>query len=115
RLAAGDFLEHEEVYPGRFYGTLRPELEALAARPETRAAVLDIDVTGAANVKRLYGDHALTVFIEPPSMAALAERLRARGTETDATIAERLARAAMERAAAPTFDVVVVNADLETA
>src|SRR5690606_1858460 len=74
---AGAFVEFEEVYPGRFYGTLRAELERLAT---STAVVLDIDVKGALNVKRLYGDGALTVFIEPPSLGALAERLHARGT-----------------------------------
>ena len=115
RLEAGEFLEHEEVYPGRFYGTLRPELEALAARADVRAVVLDIDVKGAVNVKRLYGDAALTLFVEPPSLAALAERLHGRGTEDAGRIAERLERAKMEIAMATEFDVVVVNDDLDTA
>ncbi len=115
RLAAGDFAEHEEVYPGRYYGTLAPELEALATLPTTRAVVLDVDVKGAASVKRLYGDAALTLFVQPPTLQDLEARLNARGTETEAQIATRLARAGMEMRAAPTFDVVVVNADLETA
>ncbi len=115
RIDGGDFLEHEEVYPGRLYGTLRPELEALAARATTRAVVLDVDVIGASNVKRLYGDDALTLFVQPPSLDALAGRLRARGSETADRIALRLERAAMEMAAAPQFDAVVVNDDLDTA
>ena len=115
RLAAGEFLEHEEVYPGRLYGTLRPELEAFAARDDVRAVVLDVDVKGAVNVKRLYGDAALTMFVEPPSLAALAERLQERGTEDAGRIAERLERAKMEISMAPEFDVVVVNDDLEAA
>lgn len=115
RVAAGDFLEHEEVYPGRLYGTLRPELEALAARPGVRAVVLDLDVKGAATIKRLYGDRARTIFVQPPSLDVLAARLRARGTEDEARLAVRLARAEMELAAAATFDVVVVNDDLDRA
>ena len=115
RLSAGDFVEYEEVYPGRFYGTLAPELEALARRETTRAVVLDVDVKGAANVKRLYGDHALTLFVQPPSLADLEDRLWARGTETQRQIEVRLERAEMEMRAAPSFDVVVVNDDLETA
>ena len=115
RLAAGDFLEHEEVYPGRYYGTLRPELEALAARPDVAAVILDIDVKGAVNVKRLYGDHALTLFVAPPSLAALEDRLYSRGTETEAQVAMRLERAQMEMDYAPQFDTVVVNDDLDTA
>ena len=115
RLEAGEFLEHEEVYPGRFYGTLRPELEALALRDDVRAVVLDIDVKGAVNVKRLYGDAARTLFIQPPSLAALAERLHVRGTETPDRVAVRLERAKMEISMAPEFDVIVVNDDLDTA
>lgn len=115
RLAAGHFVEHEEVYPGRFYGTLAPELETLARAPGTRAVVLDVDVKGAANVKRLYGDGALTLFIEPPSLDALAARLFSRGTEDPDQIAMRLMRAEMEMRAAPTFDVTVVNDDLDAA
>ena len=115
RLDAGDFVEHEEVYPGRFYGTLAPDLAAAAARPGVRAVVLDVDVRGAANVKRLYGADALTLFIAPPSLDVLAERLRARGTETEAQVAVRLERAVMELRAAPTFDAVVVNGDLDAA
>ncbi|WP_412069464.1 guanylate kinase [Rubrivirga sp. IMCC43871] len=115
RLAAGDFLEHEEVYPGRYYGTLRPELEALAARPDVTAVILDIDVKGAVNVKRLYGDAALTLFVAPPSLAALEDRLYSRGTETEAQVTMRLERAQMEMDHAPEFDIVVVNDDLDTA
>lgn len=115
RLSAGDFVEHEEVYPGRFYGTLAPALAALAARPDVRAVVLDVDVKGAANVKRLYGDAALTLFIAPPSLAALADRLHARGTETEAQVQVRLDRADMEMRAAPTFDAVIVNDVLDAA
>lgn len=114
-IGAGDFLEHEEVYPGRFYGTLRPALEALGAQPGVRAVVLDVDVKGAASVKQLYGDRALTVFVAPPSLDVLAGRLRARGTESEDRLAVRLGRAEMELAAAPTFDHVVVNDDLRRA
>ena len=115
RLDAGEFLEHEEVYPGRFYGTLRPALEELAARTDVRAVVLDIDVKGAVNVKRLYGDAALTLFVAPPSLAALADRLRSRGTEDAERIAVRLERAKMELSMASEFDAVVVNDDLDAA
>ncbi len=113
RVAAGDFVEHEEVYPGRFYGTLKAELER--AEQGTAAVVLDVDVKGALHVRRLYGRRALTVFVRPPSLDALAERLRARGTDSDAAIATRLARAELELSHAPAFDHVVVNDDLERA
>lgn len=112
RIATDDFIEYEEVYPGRFYGTLRSELERLAA---DGAALLDIDVKGAVNVKRLYGDRALTIFVRPPSLAALAQRLQKRKTETETTLAARLERAKLELAYAAEFDAVVVNDDLETA
>ena len=115
RLDAGDFLEHEEVYPGRFYGTLRQEVERTAGAEGVRAVVLDIDVKGALNVKRLYGAHALTLFIAPPSLAALAERLHARGTESEGQVALRLERAKMELGYADAFDAVVVNDDLDAA
>lgn len=115
RLDAGDFLEHEEVYPGRFYGTLRPELERLAAAEGVRAVVLDIDVKGALSVKRLYGDAALALFIAPPSLSALAERLADRGTEDAGQRAVRLERATMEMEYAASFDAVVVNDDLDAA
>ena len=115
RVEAGDFLEHEEVYPGRFYGTLRETVEETARRGGVRAVVLDVDVKGAINVKRLYGDAALTLFIAPPSLAALAERLHGRGTETPEQVATRLERAKMELGYATEFDAVVVNDDLEPA
>lgn len=115
RLAAGHFLEHEEVYPGRFYGTLRPELEQMAASDDVTGVVLDVDVKGALNVKRIYGDAARTLFIAPPSLEALDRRLHARGSESEAAIRERLARAEMEIATAPQFDAVIVNGDLERA
>ena len=80
-----------------------------------RAVVLDIDVKGALNVKRLYGDAARTLFIAPPSLDALADRLRGRGTEAEDMVAVRLARAEMEMGTAPEFDAVVVNDDLDRA
>ena len=115
RVEAGDFLEHEEVYPGRFYGTLREEVERTAVAEDVRAVVLDIDVKGALNVKRLYGDAARTLFIAPPSLAALADRLHARGTETETQVATRLERAKMEMGYSTEFDAVVVNDDLDAA
>ena len=115
RVEGGAFVEYEEVYPGRFYGTLREELERLAADPEHVAVVLDLDVKGALNVKRLYGDRALTLFIQPPSLAVLAERLRARGSESEAGLATRLERARLELEHVHDFDGTIVNDDLETA
>lgn len=111
-VESGGLIEYEEVYPGRFYGTLRRTVDRA-----TRAAptLLDIDVVGAARVKELFGHEALTVFVMPPSMAILEQRLRGRGSETDDTLKARLDRAAMELSASDQFDVVVVNDHLETA
>ncbi len=110
--AAGALLEYEEVYPGRFYGTLVAEVERALERG---SVLLDVDVKGALNVKKLYGDRALTIFIAPPSIETLESRLRARNTETEATLAARLARARSELGYAGRFDRTVVNDGLEEA
>ena len=112
-IADGAFIEYEEVYPGRFYGTPRSEIERVTS--EGRNIVLDIDVNGAKGVKELYGPRALTVFIEPPSIDELRRRLESRGTESPAVIDERIDRATYELAQAPAFDARIVNDDLETA
>ncbi|MEP0547196.1 MAG: guanylate kinase [Rhodothermales bacterium] len=111
RVEAGDFIEFE-TYAGHLYGTLRSELERVAAEG---VALLDIDVRGALNVKRLYDADALTLFIQPPSLAALAERLKNRKTESEITLRMRLERAEQEMMYAADFDAIVVNDDLETA
>lgn len=111
-IAGGALLEYEEVYPGRFYGTLRAEVDRAA---EAGPVLLDIDVKGAVNVKALYGPAALALFIRPPSLDVLAERLHLRGTETEETLRVRLETAAHELAYADRFDQVVVNNDLNTA
>ena len=112
RIAEDAFLEYQEVYAGTFYGTLRAEIERVA---EDGAALLDIDVKGALNVKRLYGDRCLTVFVQPPSLAVLAARLQRRESETETSLAARLERARMEIGYASEFDAVVVNDDLDEA
>ncbi|MDX1439736.1 MAG: guanylate kinase [Rubricoccaceae bacterium] len=112
RTEAGEFIEFEEVYPGRFYGTPRKEIEKLA---QDTPLLLDLDVKGAINVKKFYGKNVLTIFIKPPSLEALENRLRARGTETEELIAIRLERAVLELGYANRFDVVIVNDDLDTA
>lgn len=111
RVAAGEFLEHEAVH-GNLYGTLRQPVEDALIHSHT--LVLDLDVKGAATVKRLYPE-ALTIFIKPPSLSILHERLTRRGTESTEVIARRLARAEMEMAQADTFDCVVVNDEIEQA
>jgi guanylate kinase len=109
----GEFLEWEEVYPGRYYGTLRSEVERLWV--EGKVVAFDIDVVGALNLKRQFGDRALALFVAPPSLEVLGQRLRGRGTETEDQITQRLAKAEWELAQAPGFDRVVVNDDLDRA
>lgn len=113
RIAKGEFLEYEEVYEGRFYGTLRSQVDAQLSAGQN--VVLDIDVKGASNVKAVYGERALTIFIQPPSIEELRHRLTVRGTEDEATIDTRISRAEYELSFAPSFDHIVINDDLDTA
>lgn len=113
-IAEGKFVEHEEVYPGSFYGTLRSEVERIWAKGH--AIVFDIDVQGGVNLKRIFGDQALSVFIQAPSVEVLRERLVGRGTDTPEAIEKRVAKAASEMEfAAGRFDYVLVNDDLQKA
>ncbi len=112
-IAAGEFVEWEQVYPGRYYGTLRSELQNATDRGEN--IILDIDVKGALNVKKQFGDGAITIFIMPPSIAALKERLEKRGTDAPDVIAERIDKAQFEIDHAPQFDLTIVNDDLPVA
>lgn len=113
RIANGDFLEYEEVYKDRFYGTLKSEVERISANG--RIAVFDVDVKGGVNIKMFYGDKAMSVFIQPPSIEVLKQRLEGRGTDAPDVIQTRLERASFELTFAPQFDKVVVNDDLATA
>ena len=108
-----DFLEWEEVYAGTCYGTLKSEVERLWA--EGRVAVFDVDVNGGRNIKRHFGADALSIFVMPPSVEVLEQRLRSRGTESEEAIAKRLGRSAEELKQAPQFDVTIVNDDLPRA
>lgn len=113
RIDNGEFLEYEEVYPGRFYGTLKAQVEKQL--DEGQNVVFDVDVKGGCNIKAHYGDEALALFIQPPSIEELRRRLVNRGTETMEVIEDRLARAAYELTFAECFDCVIVNDDLATA
>ena len=106
-------IEYEEVYPGRFYGTPRSEIERI--RNMGRNVILDIDVMGGINVKHLFGDDALSIFIQPPSIDTLRQRLETRGTDTPEAIAQRVEKASFEIAQADKFDKVVVNNRLDVA
>ena len=113
KIAQGAFLEYEEVYPGTYYGTLRSEVEG--QREAGKNVFLDIDVKGGTRLKEAYGDDALFLFIQPPSIEVLRERLTKRGTETEEKIRLRLARASEELAYAPKADRVIINDDLASA
>ncbi len=112
-IREGEFIEFEEVYPGRFYGTLRSEIDRITS--EGHNVILDLDVNGALGVKQLYGERAMTVFIEPPSIEELRRRLEFRGTETPEVIDVRVDRAQYELSRAPEFDRTIVNDSLDTA
>ena len=113
-IAEDKFVEHEEVYPGSFYGTLRSEVERIWA--QGHVIVFDIDVQGGVNLKRIFGEQAFSVFIQAPSVEVLRERLIGRATDTAEAIEKRVAKAASEMEfAAGKFDHVLVNDDLQTA
>ena len=113
RIDKGEFLEYEEVYPGRFYGTLKAQVEKQSE--EGQNVLFDVDVKGGVNIKQYYGNRALSLFIQPPSIEELRSRLEKRGTETPEVINDRIARAEFELGFASQFDKVVVNDDLEVA
>ena len=112
-VAADMFIEHEEVYPGSFYGTLKSEVERIWAKGHT--IVFDIDVQGGMNLKRIFGDRALSVFIQAPSVEILRERLIGRGTDSEEAIEKRVAKAAEEISFSDRFDYILVNDDLSKA
>ena len=112
RIEAGGLLEYEEVYPDQFYGTLRSEVEN---RSEDGPVLLDIDVNGALNVKRSFGDEALVLFIAPPSLDELKRRLKGRGTENRESLQDRLDRVEQEMEKVDDCDAVVVNDELDVA
>ena len=113
KIANNEFLEYEEVYENRFYGTLKAQVER--QREAGQNVVFDVDVKGGVNIKKHYGDEALSLFIQPPSVEELRRRLEHRGTDTPEAIEQRLAKAGYEMTFAPQFDHVIVNDDLEKA
>ena len=108
-----EFLEYEEVYKGRFYGTLKSQVDTQTAKGEN--VVFDVDVKGGCNIKKFYGDRALSIFIQAPSVDELRRRLEGRGTDSEEAIKNRLAKASYEITFAPKFDHIVVNDNLEKA
>ena len=113
KIHNNEFLEYEEVYKGCFYGTLRSEVERITSTGAN--VVFDVDVVGGLNIKHQYGERALALFIAPPSIETLRERLVGRNTDSMEMIEKRLAKAEYEMSFAPKFDHIVVNDNLETA
>lgn len=113
RVDAGEFLEWEEVYEGAYYGTLLSEVARI--RNKGKNVIFDLDVVGGVNVKKHFGNEALAVFIQPPSIKALKERLIARNTDSEEKIRERIGKAEFELSFASKFDTVIINDDLEKA
>ncbi len=112
-IAANDFIEYEEVYTDRFYGTLTSQVDNQLAAGQN--VVFDVDVHGGMRLKECFGSRALSLFIQPPSIEVLRQRLEGRGTDSPEVIQQRLDRAEYELSFAPYFDKVVVNDDLEAA
>lgn len=113
RIAKKEFVEFEEVYSGTFYGTLRSEIERIWE--EGKAVIFDIDVIGGLHLKRKFGDNALAVFVQPPTLDVLIDRLRGRGTDSEEKLKERIEKAGKELAYADKFDVILKNDNLEDA
>jgi len=108
-----DFIEWEEVYEGNFYGTLKSEIERIWA--EGRHVVFDVDVKGALNLKKYFGDRALAVFVKVPSIEVLKERLKDRGTESPESLSRRVYKAEFEMSFEDKFDITLLNEDLQEA
>lgn len=113
RIANDEFLEYEEVYTDKFYGTLKSEVDRLTS--EGKNVIFDVDVLGGVNIKKYYENRALSVFIQPPSVEELRKRLVGRATDAPEVIEKRIERAEFELSFAPQFDVVIVNDDLNKA
>ena len=113
RIADGEFVEYEEVYPGSYYGTLKSEVERIWDKGN--AIIFDVDVKGGVNLKKYFGDRALSIFIQAPSVEVLRQRLIGRGTDSPEAIERRVAKAAEEITYADKFDHIVVNDNLQKA
>lgn len=113
KIKNGDFLEWEQVYEGRFYGTLKSELDRIWS--EGKVVVFDVDVKGGINIKNMLKEEAFAIFIMPPSVEELKKRLEGRNTETEDSLQQRLARAEMEISESDKFDIIILNDDLTLA
>jgi guanylate kinase len=113
KIDAGAFLEWEEVYSGAFYGTLKAEVDKQLEKGEN--VLFDVDVLGALNIKKIYATQALALFVKAPSVETLVERLKNRGTETDESIKRRVDKANYELSFESSFDITIINNDLDEA
>lgn len=113
KVAKHEFVEFEEVYSGTFYGTLKSEIQRIWN--EGNHVIFDLDVEGGLRLKKKYGEHALAIFVQPPSLEVLIERLRGRGTDSEEKLKERIAKASKELSYADKFDVILKNHELSTA
>lgn len=113
RIANDEFLEYEEVYQDRFYGSLKAQIEKQLTAGQN--VIFDVDVVGGCNIKKFYGERALSVFVQPPSVEELRKRLVGRGTDTPEVIESRITKAEYELTFAPKFDTIIINNDLEAA
>ncbi|MDR1676095.1 MAG: guanylate kinase [Tannerella sp.] len=113
KIGNGEFIEYEEVYPDLFYGTLKSEVERI--RTAGWHVIFDVDVVGGLNIRKQYGEQALAIFVRPPSIEALRERLESRHTDSPEIIEKRLAKAEYELGFAAAFDRVIVNDEIEKA
>lgn len=113
RIAADEFVEYEEVYPGSYYGTLKSEVERIWAKGNS--VIFDVDVKGGVNLKKYFGDRALSVFVQAPSVEELRRRLIGRATDSPEAIERRVAKAAEEMTYADKFDYILINDDLQKA
>ena len=113
KIDNNEFLEWEEVYPGIFYGTLKSEVDRI--RKNGKHVIFDVDVVGGSNIKKFYGDEALAIFVQPPSVEELRKRLISRSTDTPEIIEKRVDKAAYELTFASQFDVIIKNDELANA
>lgn len=113
KIANDEFVEWEEVYSGGYYGTLKAEVERMVA--QNKVVIFDVDVEGGLNIKKIYGDNILAVFVKPPSLDALHKRLVARASETEESLKRRIEKAELELTYSDKFNKVIINDNLETA
>ena len=111
KIGHDEFVEWQEVYPGSFYGTLKSEMDRIWS--QGKVPIFDVDVVGGLNLKRFFGSSALAIFIQPPSVEVLHQRLRNRGTETDESLQKRISKAEHELSFATSFDTIVINNELQ--